>query len=50
VARSAVFFFIGNHSGLASMAETVKKRGVATTFLPSGESTVKVFGLLPFSK
>jgi hypothetical protein len=42
VARTAVFFFMGNHSGLAIMAQTAKKPCVETTFQCSGESRVKV--------
>jgi hypothetical protein len=42
VAKVAVFFFMGNHSGLMPMAENFKKASAETTFWRSGESSVKV--------
>jgi hypothetical protein len=43
VAKTAAFFPIGNHSGLALMPQTVKKTDAATTFQCGGERSVKVF-------
>jgi len=42
VAKTAVFFFMCNHLGLAIMVQTVKKTVAEATFLGSGESSVKV--------
>ena len=42
MAKICVFFFMSNHSGLATMAKMVKKPSVTTTFQRSGESSVKV--------
>lgn len=43
VANSAVFFFIGNHSGLALMVQTVKNTSAAATLPHCGESSVKAY-------
>ena len=42
MARTCVFFFMGNHLGLVPLVLIVKKIGVETTFRFRGESSVKV--------
>lgn len=42
MAKTAVFFFMDDHSGLVLMVETVKKADAVATFRRSGESSVKM--------
>jgi hypothetical protein len=46
VAKTAVFLFICNHSGLMPMAETVKKSVAEATFRCRGERSVKVLTIV----